>query len=107
MRTSHVGPADLRAGDGVVPVRTPRSIPVPGGCLGVESHCDSVESGHDAPVTDLGHSDSVGVGALHDVVISTHGVGAHTVRVKRECTMGSREDRGLAVIDHCVVISDD
>ena len=75
----------------------------------MESHCGSVESGsgHDAPVTELGHSDSVGVGALPDVIICTHALGAHVVRVKRECTMGSREECGLAVIDHCVVISDD
>ena len=104
---SDAGSADFGGGDGVVPVRAPRSIPAPDGCSAVEGHYGSVESAHITPVTELGHSDSVGVGAFPDVVICTHALGAHVVRGKKECTMGSREECGLAVVDHCVVISDD
>jgi hypothetical protein len=100
------GEGESGAGEAVV-VHPIRPTSVGGGSLDAETEAGSCETDNDASGEGLRLSNTHGLAHNRVRASSAHGLGAHVVRVKRDCTMSPLQERGVVVHEHCVVISDD
>ena len=105
-----VGDAVAAVGLDGVPVHRLGLTPASGACFSLEGSGGSEESVHvivDAAVEGQSVDTSPSLGHVPAEAASVHEAGTNIVRVKKECTVLPRAAAGAAVVNACVVRSDD